>query len=116
MFGRGAKFPTYNTFSECVDMDFVDFVDTPSFYTSKTHFRYSPHRYLRGEEKGGQTAGMFRVVAIPNWLSVFGAPGIIVVGRDLRFVGEISRISQRSRHCFAIRNTRESSKFGASGA
>ena len=32
---------------------------------------------------------MAREAAIPNWLEVFGAPGILVVGKDKRSIGDI---------------------------
>ena len=44
-----------------------------------------------GIGKGGQTAEAARVDAISNWLSAHGAMGFIVVGKDSRFIGGVSR-------------------------
>ena len=44
---------------------------------------------FRNEKKEGQTAETVRGVAIPNWLSAFGAPEIMEAGLDSGFTGEV---------------------------
>ena len=36
--------------------------------------------------------------AISHWLAVFGAPGIIVVAKDMRFVGEVGQEFRTARN------------------
>ena len=64
--------------------------DMPHFYKFQTHARDFPYRRIgiwRAMKKGEQTAEMARATAISNGLSVYGAPRILVVAKDMGFTG-----------------------------
>ena len=46
------------------------------------------NRFMGGG-KEEQTSEMVGSCVIPNWLAVFGAPEIMVAGKDSRFIGEV---------------------------
>ena len=46
---------------------------------------------LTGEKRKKKTAETVRESAIPNWLALFGAPGIMVASEDSRFIGKVPR-------------------------
>ena len=59
------------------------------FYTFVTLCRDFPYLYLRGKEKNDQTSAMSIEAAISHWLAVFGAHGIMAVGKDMGDIGGI---------------------------
>ena len=60
----------------------------PLCYTSVALFRDFLPSFYGGKEKEEQTAEMPRGGVISNWLSVFGAPGVIVVDKDSMAIEE----------------------------
>ena len=52
-------------------------------------FAISRNGIYRRKEKRGRDTEMVRETVIAHWLAVFGAPGILVVGEDMGFNGEI---------------------------
>ena len=90
MFGRVAKIPIASTFNELVEMDFGDYGDHATFlHIRDTFSRFSVVIFLGTKKREEQTAEMVRETVISNWLAVFGAPDILVVDKDKRFVGKI---------------------------
>ena len=90
MFGRVSKIPIANTFSELVEMDFVDYGDHATFlHIQDTFSRFSVIFFLGTKKREEQTAEMVREAMISNWIAVFGTPGILLVGKDKRFIGKI---------------------------
>ena len=94
MLGRVAKIPIANTFSELVEMHFADYGDYAAFlHIRDTFARFRVSVFIREKEKGDRTAEMSCGSEIPNWLAVFGAPGILVVRKDMGvFRGNISEL------------------------
>ena len=89
-----AKIPIANTFSELVEMDFVDYGGYTEFlHIQDTLSRFSVSVFTAAKKKGERTAEMAREVEIPHWLAVFGAPRIIVADQDSISKWEIFRIS-----------------------
>ena len=75
MFGWVAKIPISNTFSELVEMGFVEYGDYSAFLHIQDAFsRFSVSAFPGEEEKGEQTAEMGRGAAISHWLAAFWAP------------------------------------------
>ena len=97
MFGRLAKIPIANTFSELSEMDFADYGDLATFlHIQATFSRFSAIVFLGTKKVEEQTAETVRGIMISNWLAVFGAPGIMVVDKDSGFIGaSFSGISHR---------------------
>ena len=87
MFGMVAKIPIANTFNELVEMDFVDYGDYSAFLRIQdTFFAILRSSIYGGKEKDknggrGPRSGDFALV-IGVW-----APGVIVVGEDMGFIG-----------------------------
>ena len=50
-------------------------------------FAISSH-HLIGTKKEEQSAEMVKESMISDWISMFGAPGILMVGKDSRVIGE----------------------------
>ena len=75
-FGILAKIPIANTFSELVEMDFVDYGDHAAFLRIRDAFSRCPLAVFVGTEEkgGGQTAEIARETAIFHRLSVSGRP------------------------------------------
>ena len=70
--GRVAKIPIANTFSELVEMDFVDYGDYAAFlHIQGTFSRFSVDVFAGERQKDGQTSEMARASAISKWLSAF---------------------------------------------
>ena len=85
MFGRVARTPIANTFSELVEMDIVDYGDYAAFLHIRANFsRFRAAIFTGAKKKGEQTAEMARVEAISNCLAASGAPVIIVADKDSR--------------------------------
>ena len=90
MFGRVAKIIISNTFSELVEMDFVDYGDRAAFSTRSRHIlAISRIGIYRGFEKGWRNAEMARGKVISNWSAAFWAPEIIAVDKAPMPIGEV---------------------------
>ena len=89
--GGVAAIPIANTSDELADVDFLGYGDFATFLRIQDTFSHFSAIVLRGvsKKKEEQTAEMVRGKVIPNWLAVFGAPRIIVVDKDSRFIGGI---------------------------
>ena len=65
-------------------MGFVDY----GWYAEFLHIRdafswFCAAVFIGAQKKGGETAEIHRETAISHWLAVFGAPEILVVGKDM---------------------------------
>ena len=90
MVGRVAKMPISNTFSELVEMDFVDYGRHATFLRIQDTFsRFPVIIFLGTKKKQEQTSEMVKASAISEWVASFGAPEITMVYKDSRFVGGI---------------------------
>ena len=89
MFGRVAKIHIANTSNELVEMDFVDYGGSCDLLAHPGHFFSFFGGDFLGAKKLEETAEVVRETAISNWLAVFGAPGILVAGKEKRFIVEI---------------------------
>ena len=73
MFGRVAKIPIANTFSELVEMDFVDYGDHATFLRIQDTFsRFSVVIFLGTKKKAEQTAEMVKESVISEWIAFLG--------------------------------------------
>ena len=87
MYGRVAKIPIANTLSELAEMDFEDYGDYATFlHIQDTSSLFSVAVFI-GDKKMAKTAGMVSETAILHWLSVFGAPDILIVYKDMGCIG-----------------------------
>ena len=78
------------SFGELAEMDFADYGDFATFVRIRGNFHVSRLLLLwGGTKKEGRVAEMVLANVMPNWLAVFGAPRIIVVDKDSRFIGGI---------------------------
>ena len=69
---------------------FVDYGDHATFlHIRDTLSRFSEIVFIGSKKREEQTAEMVRETMISNWLAVFGAPEILLVDKDKRFIGEI---------------------------
>ena len=92
MFGRVAKIPIANTFSELVEMAFLDYGDLGTFLRIQDTFpRFSAIVFMGAKKQEEQTPEMVRGNAISNWLSAFGAPEIMATDEDSMFIGGVLR-------------------------
>ena len=57
--------------------------------------RFSVIVYSGAKKKEEQTADMVNESAISDWAAVFGAPEIMMVGQDSRFIEKLFRNSAR---------------------
>ena len=88
MFGRVAKIPIANAFSELVEMDFVGYGDlATSLHIQDAFSRFSAIAFLGTKRNEEQTAEMAKESAISDRVAVLGAPEIMMVGIDSRFTG-----------------------------
>ena len=89
-----AKILIANTFDELVEMDFVDYGDYATFFAHSIYFcAFLCHYFLGAKKKEEQTAEMAKESAISERISFFATPGIMgimMVGKDSRFIGGIS--------------------------
>ena len=90
MFVRVAKIPIANTFNELVEMDFADYGGSCDIFAHPGYFsRFSAIVFFRNEEKVRTNSGNGQGAMISNWVAVFGAPEILMMGKDKRFTGWI---------------------------
>ena len=61
----------------------------PHSCASRTRFLVFQWRFSRKKETRRTNRGNGQWAMISNWLAVFGAPDILVVDKDKRFIGEI---------------------------
>ena len=89
MFGRVAKIPIANTSDELAEMDFANYGDFAAFLRIQGDFvsLFSAIISMGAQKKEAHAAEMVRGKVVPNWLAVFGAPGIIVADKDSEFIG-----------------------------
>ena len=88
MFCRVAKIPIANTFGELAEMDFADYGDCAAFLRIRDAFPRFPAIVLRWlKRKKNKRQKWFGKKATRNRSATFGAPGIIVVDKESRFIG-----------------------------
>ena len=98
-------------------MDFVDYGDFAAFLNIQdTLSRFSAIILMGSKKNEEQTAEMVRGEAISNWMAMFGAPGIIVVDKDSRFVGgDFPRILRQPQYSSENSDPAPSSEFRGNG-
>ena len=73
MFGRSAKIPTANAFSELVGMDFAEYGDLGNpLHIQDLFSRFSVTSFLGAKKKEEQTARAVQGSAISDWAAVLG--------------------------------------------
>ena len=90
MFGRAGKIPITYTLIGIAEMDFSDYWDLPNvLHIRDTFSRFSAIALSGTKKQEAQAAEIVKEIAIPNWLAVFKAPGIMEVLGDSGFIGEV---------------------------
>ena len=85
MLGRVAKIPIASNYNELAEMEFADRGDYASLFSHSRHFfsRFPVIVFFVGnKENVGTTAEIAKGCAIPDRISIFGTPGILMADKD----------------------------------